>query len=322
MAAIRALRALAAGIAPATALLLAIAAAAPDALAAPGGCNGKSRRAATCPGNNQPPTISGTPIAQATVGQAYAFVPGASDPDGKSLSFSIVNRPPWAAFSASTGRLSGTPDSSAEGEHADIVIAVSDGVLSAALPPFSIVVSPGNRAPSIVGTPVPWAREGQAYEFRPSAADADGDALQFTIVNRPAWATFDAATGVLRGTPGAGTVGSYSDITIRVSDGELVTALPAFSIEVEQVSMGRATLSWVPPTQRDDGSPLVGLAGYRIYYGIAPGTYPNQVKITNPGITTVVIENLPPGTYYFVATSYDSAGVESGYSAIVAKTIS
>ena len=309
-------------LAPALSLLLAIAVAAPDALAAPAGCHGKGRRAATCPGKNQPPTISGTPLTQATVGQAYAFVPSASDPEGKTLGFSIVNKPPWASFSASTGRLSGTPDSSAQGEHVDIVIAASDGTSSAALPPFSIVVSPGNRAPSIVGMPVPWAREGQAYEFRPSAADPDGDRLQFTIVNRPAWATFDAATGVLRGTPGAGSVGSYRDITIRVSDGVLVTALPAFAIEVEQVSMGRATLSWVPPTQRDDGSPLLGLAGFRIYYGTSPGNYPNQVKITNPGITTVVIENLPPGTYYFVATAYDAAGVESGYSAIVSKTIS
>ena len=309
-------------LAPAVAILLSIAAVAPDALAAPAGCHGKGRRAATCPATNQPPTISGTPLAQATVGQAYAFVPGASDPEGKALAFSIVNKPPWATFSASTGRLSGTPDSSAQGEHVDIVIAASDGTFSAALPPFSIVVSPGNRAPSIVGTPPPWAREGQAYEFRPAAADADGDPLQFTIVNRPAWASFDAATGVMRGTPGAGTVGSYRDITIRVSDGVLVTALPAFAIEVEQVSMGRATLSWAPPTQRDDGSPLFGLEGFRIYYGTSPGNYPNQVTITNPGITSVVIENLPPGTYYFVATAYDFAGVESGYSAIVSKTIS
>ena len=66
----------------------------------------------------------------ATVGATYAFIPAASDPEGAPLSFSIVNKPPWAAFSASTGRLSGTPTAAAEGVHVDIVIRVSDGKLA------------------------------------------------------------------------------------------------------------------------------------------------------------------------------------------------
>jgi len=85
--------------------------------------------------------------------------------------------------------------------------------------------------------------------------------------------------------------------------------------------MGSATLSWQAPTQRADGSPLTNLAGYRIRYGTAPGSYPNLVQIANPGVTTHVIGNLPPGTYYFVATAYDSSGRESEFSGVVSKTI-
>jgi hypothetical protein len=307
------------------ALLLALAAGVPDALAAPGGCRGSSKRAGECTaGNgNQAPTISGTPSGQATVGESYAFTPIASDPEGKTLKFSVANKPGWASFNSSTGALGGTPGTAAVGEYVDIVIQASDGRLTTALPPFSIVVSGGaNQAPSIGGTPPAAAREGQVYEFRPAAADPDGDALSFTVANKPSWATFDTSTGRLRGTPGTGTVGTYRDITIRVSDGTLVATLPAFSITVEQASLGSATLSWVAPTQREDGSALTNLAGYRVRYGTSPGSYPNQVQISNPGITTVVVENLPAGTYYFVATAYDSNGQESQFSGVVSKTIS
>jgi hypothetical protein len=314
------LRGLAVHAAHAIVLIVAASAGATDALAAPKQCRGAGQSAGCA--NNQAPTISGTPSGVATVGQTYAFIPAASDPEGASLSFSIANKPPWAAFNTSTGRLSGTPASTDEGVHVDIAIKVSDGKLTAALAPFAIEVGAGNRAPTIGGTPTTAAREGQAYDFRPTAFDADGDALSFTIANRPSWATFDPQTGRLSGTPQSGSVGTYRDITIRVSDGVLVVALPAYAITVEQVALGSATLSWSAPTQREDGSALVNLAGYRIRYGNSPGSYPNQLEIGNPGITSCVIENLPPGTYYFVATAYDAGGVESGNSAVVSKTIS
>lgn len=308
----------------AIAILLCALVGAPDALAAPKECRGPvARRSASCTegGNNQPPVISGTPAGRATVGQTYAFVPAASDPEGATLSFSIVNKPPWASFSSTTGRLSGTPSAAAAGLHVDILIRVSDGKLIAELPMFAIEVGPGNAAPTIAGTPPIAAREGQAYDFRPVAADANGDSLTFTIANRPSWASFDTHTGRLFGTPGSGTVGIYRDITIRVSDGTLGSALPAYSISVEQASLGSAALSWSAPTLRVDGSPLGNLAGYRIRYGTAPGSYPNQLQIPNPGITSCVIENLPAGTYYFVAIAYDAGGLESAPSAAVSKTI-
>jgi hypothetical protein len=295
----------------------------PEALAAPKECRGASRRHVSCRdvNNNLPPVISGSPSGLASVGSSYAFVPVASDPEGATLSFSIANKPAWASFSASTGRLSGTPAAADEGLHVDIVIRVSDGRLTAELAPFAIEVRPGNSAPTIAGTPATTAREGQSYEFSPAAADADGDSLSFTIANRPPWASFDAGSGRLSGTPGVGTVGIYRDVTIRVSDGTLTATLPAFTIAVEQASLGSATLSWTPPTQRIDGSPLTNLAGYIIRYGTAPGSYPNQLQIPNAGITSCVIENLPAGTYHFVVIAYDSAGLQSEPSAVVSMVV-
>lgn len=306
------------------AIIGALLAFATDATAGADNCRAKRNRQvcdAPAPPANSAPTISGTPPSAVETGQAYSFTPAASDPNGDILTFSIVNRPPWAAFNASTGRLSGTPTSTSVGEYVEISISVSDGQTKAALAPFSIVVSQANRPPSISGSPLATAREGQLYEFVPAAADADGDALTFSIANKPAWASFNASTGALRGTPGTGSVGTYSGISIRVSDGLASVALPSFSVSVQQVSLGSATLSWIPPTMRVDGSPLLSLSGYRIRYGTSVGSYPNVVTIPNGGVTSAVVGNLPPATYYFVISAYDSAGIESDNTPAVSKTI-
>lgn len=270
---------------------------------------------------NRAPTISGTPAATATVGQAYSFTPGASDPDGNVISFSIVNRPPWATFNANTGRLSGTPAASHAGVHAGIRISVTDTLATTALPDFEIEVQAVNRAPVISGSPATTAVSGQAYSFTPTASDPDGDTLSFSITNRPAWASFDTANGRLSGTPAPGDVGNYANIQIRVSDGVLQTSLAAFAITVQQVANGAASLSWAAPTTRTDGTPLTNLAGYRVRYGNAAGSYPNTVTISNAGITTYLVENLASGTWFFVMAAYDSAGIESTNTNPVSKTI-
>src|SRR5580765_591439 len=85
-----------------------------------------------------------------------------------------------------------------------------------------------NTAPQISGTPPTSVMAGQAYSFRPSASDAEQQKLAFSVVNRPVWATFDATTGRLQGTPAS----TYSGITfvgvrISVSDGGARRELPA-----------------------------------------------------------------------------------------------
>ncbi len=90
---------------------------------------------------NRAPTITGVPPTSVTAGQAYSFQPSAADPDGNSLSFSIANRPSWATFSTTTGRLSGTPTAADVASYAGIVITVSDGTAQTSLASFSIAVN-------------------------------------------------------------------------------------------------------------------------------------------------------------------------------------
>lgn len=194
---------------------------------------------------NQPPTISGKPASWVYVGSAYSFRPAASDPDSTTLRFTIANKPTWASFSTTTGQLYGTP--TAVGFWTDIRITVSDGISTRALTGFSIRASKRDNTPPVVsGTPASSVAVGSAYTFQPSASDAQGDPLRFSIVNRPAWATFDSLSGRLSGTPTAADVGKYSNIAITVTDGSAKISLPAFSITVS-TSVNRApTISGTP----------------------------------------------------------------------------
>ena len=274
------------------------------------------------PNNNRAPTISGTAPSTVTVGAAYTFTPTASDPDNDNLTFSIQGRPSWASFNSNNGRLSGTPAAGDVGTDSNIRISVSDGQLTANLPAFSITVQAApNRAPTISGNPSNEVVVGSAYSFTPTASDPDNDNLTFSIQGRPSWASFNTSTGRLSGTPDAGDVGTSNNIRITVSDGDLSATLPAFSISVVAVTLGNVTLSWTPPTQNTDGSPLTDLAGFRIYYGTSQGSYPNQIVLNNAGLTTYVVENLTPGTYFFVATAVNSGGEESDHSNVAQKVV-
>jgi hypothetical protein len=277
------------------------------------------------PNANKSPTISGTPVVKATVGVAYAFQPTAKDPEGKALTFSIRNKPSWATFSTSTGRLAGTP--TAAGTASSVMIIVTDGVTSASLQPtFSITTvaaAVANSAPTISGTPVKTANVGTSYTFTPAAADANRDTLSFSVDNKPSWATFNTATGQLAGTPNAAS--TYANIVIRVSDGKAATALPAFSIAVAPATTGlpgSVTVSWLPPTQYIDGSTMSNLAGYRVRYGKSPTALSTVVTVANAGVANSVIEGLSPGVWYFTVTAFTSEGAESEDATVATATIS
>ena len=198
---------------------------------------------------NDAPTITGTPATIIAEDTAYSFTPIGADVDaGATLTYSIENKPSWADFNAATGALTGTPGNDDVGITVGIVITVSDGMMTASLESFSLVVTPVNDAPTITGNPATTVAEGNAYSFTPIGADVDdGATLAYTIVNKPGWADFSTTTGALTGTPTNADVGSTSGIVITVSDGTLTAALPAFSITVTNVN-DAPTISGNPAT--------------------------------------------------------------------------
>ena len=180
--------------------------------------------------------------------------------------------------------------------------------------------SSGNRAPTINGVPTGTVLVGQQFNFVPTASDADGNTLTFSIAGKPTWANFNTSTGQLTGTPGQGDVGTYANIRISVSDGVAVVNLASFGIQVTAVATASALVSWNPPTTNSDGSALTNLKGYNIYWGGAPDNYPNSTSL-GVGVTSYVVEQLTPGTWYFVVTAVNAQGIESIFSNVASKTM-
>jgi hypothetical protein len=167
---------------------------------------------------------------------------------------------------------------------------------------------------------------GSPYAFHPSAKDSAGNPVFFTIYNKPAWATFSIATGALTGTPNSAQIGSYNNITIRVTDGQLASELPPFNITVKATTSttapsGTAEVIWVPPTENTNGTALTDLAGYRIHYGTSASNLSTVVQVASASLTSYTVPNLAAATWYFAISAYTTTGMESALSKTVSKTI-
>jgi len=270
--------------------------------------------------------IGGSPTTTLTAPGPYHFRPWVAGSAWASAKFTIKNMPAWARFNPDTGMLSGTAYSSNIGTYPNIIISASGGGASARLAPFTIQVTNGSTTttsgpPTISGTPAASVLVGSAFSFTPTAADPAGRKLTFSVNTKPSWTSFNTATGQLSGTPAAANVGTTSNIVITASDGVASASLKAFSLTVTQVTNGTATLSWLPPTTDTSGKALTGLAGYQINYGTSSTNLSQVVQVANPGLTTYVINNLTPGTYYFGVLAYTSAGAQSSLSTLVSKTV-
>lgn len=276
--------------------------------------------------------ITGVNPGHATVGHEFKFTPVATDSEHRELTFAIERKPSWLSFDGSTGGVVGTPSAKDVGTYPNIVIGVSDGLHVAKLPAYTLEVvadksNPSSSvAPTISGTPATSDTAGTPYAFQPSANGPSGDTLSFSVQNKPAWANFSIATGLLSGTPSTTQTGSYSNIVVSVSDGESSAALPAFSITVKSAASapqpltGSATIRWTAPTANTNGTPLTNLAGIRIYYGNSASNLTQTLQLA-ASQTSATISNLAVGTWYFAGAVYTSSGSQSALSSVVSASV-
>jgi len=86
------------------------------------------------------------------------------------------------------------------------------------------------------------------------------------------------------------------------------------------VSAWAVDLTCTVPTENTDGSTLTDLADIKVYWGTTQGG-PYDLGSDSMGVDCQHTLNLPAGTYYFVATAINSAGVESDYSNEATRTV-
>jgi len=84
---------------------------------------------------------------------------------------------------------------------------------------------------------------------------------------------------------------------------------------------GSTSVSWVAPTTNTDGSALVNLAGFRVYYGTSSTSLTNSMLIDDVTRRSATISPLTPGTWYFAVRAFNTSNVESDTSNVASKAI-
>ena len=88
----------------------------------------------------------------------------------------------------------------------------------------TITVTAVNDAPVITSDPISDVAEDVVYTFDTEATDVDGDALVFSLLQKPAAMTIDASTGVISWQVPLHQNGDVA-VSMRVTDGSLADTL-------------------------------------------------------------------------------------------------
>lgn len=100
------------------------------------------------------------------------------------------------------------------------------------------------------------------------------------------------------------------------------TTIPGLSSDPTLEPDRKVLVSWSAPTINADNTPLTDLDGYKIYHSIEPGQCMKVPPvILDANETQFIVDNLLPGTHYFVIVSFDTSGNESICSKEVSKLI-
>ncbi|KAB1068067.1 T9SS type A sorting domain-containing protein [Tamlana haliotis] len=205
---------------------------------------------------NQAPILATIGNQSLQEGEVLDVSISATDADGDLLSFSASNLPSFATLSDhgdGTATLSLSP---IEGDASsnDLTISLSDGVTTDS-EMLNITVdanSNTNHAPILATLSDQTLQVNEVSTINISATDVDGDMLQFTVSNAPAYASLTDnldGTAQLTLAPAAGDEGTAT-ITITVNDGELEDS-QMISIQVNAVLSGN---SYTVEASMDDQS--------------------------------------------------------------------
>ncbi len=192
---------------------------------------------------NEPPKLEWIGDKVAVADAPLLFTLKATDADQKPLTFTADGLPEGATITPTTygqAVVQWTPVPGDIGSH-NLTFRVSDdgngnaNLILTHERTIKIVVRVSNAAPVLSAITDKVVAEGVELKVTPVATDANDDSLTWSIINLPAGATFDPATGVFTWKPAVFQRGNYSGITITASDGNLSVS-QGFAIQVTKTN--------------------------------------------------------------------------------------
>lgn len=140
---------------------------------------------------NRPPLITSTPPTGLTAGDRYEYQLRAVDPDGDPVEWELQFSNLSGESLSSDGLLAGTVPLNGL-----VRVWALDGRGGGSEQRFTISGEPtDNRPPEITSTPRTIVVAGETYDYSPTATDPDGDAVSFSLGQRPKGMTVDASSG-------------------------------------------------------------------------------------------------------------------------------
>jgi hypothetical protein len=201
------------------------------------------------PPTNSAPVITSSPVIGINEGNFYTYPVSATDADGDTLVYSLIQGSNWLSINQGTGLISGTAPLVNSNTNYDIIVGVSDGVNPIVSQDYILTVfntqnPPTNSAPVITSNPVRSVTEKLEYDYQVIADDSDGDTLTYSLLSAPSWLSINSANGFVFGVAPSVNENTQYNVIVQVSDGTY-TDTQSYTLTVRDVSTINANIRYV-----------------------------------------------------------------------------
>ncbi len=266
---------------------------------------------------NSDPRITTTPALAARFFQPFVYDVDATDGDGDSLTYQLLDGPDGVTIDSITGVIRWLPEPQVF-QAGVISVRVSDGRGGSARQNFFPEFAFANAAPSITSQPSGVSAVDVPFEYQVIAFDPDGDVMLYSVdpASESRGMNIDPVTGLLSWTPTSTTA---TDVTVIVDDGRGSRASQTFTLNptldafpvldiVPSVRVPIGSEVEVPIDARD---PLGDAVTVELHpSAIAAGARIVQRDLDGDTVNETVLVFTPPSAGEFVLPilAYDPAG--------------
>jgi len=212
---------------------------------------------------NRAPSFTATPTVYIAYPNTYTYTASATDPDGDTMLWSLLQSPAGMTITETNGRITWRPGFTTEGTFT-VKVQVIDQRGGIVTQTFDVrVPSSTNKPPQITSTPTARVTAGQTYTYNVTATDPDGEPVTLALNKSPATMIFK--DGQVRWETTAADIGAH-EVELEASDPRGGYATQTWTLEVVPASSNRAPVISTTPG-------IVGTAGK---------TYTYQVSASDP----------------------------------------